>query len=530
MLDLGRVAEAVRHEGGVSRRFLLRYAAALATVPLLAHGAAAAAAGPAHTSFASDPFALGVASGDPDPTGVVLWTRLAPRPLDPDGGMDPTPVNVRWEVAADEGMRKVVRSGTAAAAPGLGHSVHVEVQGLEPDRWYWYRFRAGDAESPLGRTRTMPAPAATPERLRFAFASCQHYESGLYTAYRRMAEDELDLIVHLGDYIYEGAPNKGNVRTHHSPAARTLETYRMRHAQYRTDPLLQEAHRKCPWLVTWDDHEVFNNYADDYAQAGGVTPADVLKRRAAAYQAYYEAMPLRRRSLPRGPDMDLYRSARFGRLAAFHVLDTRQYRTPQPGSGRVPLDAAATNPNATILGSKQGKWLRASLAASGATWNVLAQQVMMGMVDAIPGEEKGYHSDQWPAYTRDRVELMRFIADRKVANPVALAGDIHSNWVNELRVDDRQTDRPIVATEFVGTSISSGGNGVDRPPNLDTLLAENACVRFHNRERGYVRCEVTPRAWRSDFVTLSDVTTPHAPTRVRATFVVETGRPGAHPA
>jgi alkaline phosphatase D len=256
----------------------------------------------------------------------------------------------------------------------------------------------------------------------------------------------------------------------------------------------------------------------------------VLKRRAAAYQAYYEAMPLRRRSLPRGPDMDLYRAARFGRLAAFHVLDTRQYRTPQPGVGRVPLGAAATNPNATILGARQSKWLRTSLAESTATWNVLAQQVMMAMIDAIPGEEKGYHSDQWPAYTRDRVELMRFIAERKVRNPVALAGDIHSNWVNDLRVDDRQADAPIVATEFVGTSISSGGNGVERPVNLDTLMAENGCMRFHNRERGYVRCEVTPRAWRSDFVTVTDVTTPNAPTRIRASFAVEAGRPGAQPA
>ena len=532
MFDFGRVAEAVRHEGGVSRRLLLRYAAALAAIPLLADRTAAIGptTRPSAASFRSDPFALGVASGDPDPTSVVLWTRLAPRPLEPDGGMRPTPVNVRWEVATDESMRKVVRSGTATAAPGLGHSVHVEAHGLEPDRWYWYRFRAGDADSPVGRTRTMPAPAATPRRLRFAFASCQHYEAGLYTAYGRMVEDELDLIVHLGDYIYEGAPNRGGVRTHHGPAARTLETYRMRYAQYRTDPLLQAAHRKCPWLVTWDDHEVFNNYAAGHAHAEGITTADVLARRAAAYQAYYEAMPLRRRSLPRGADMDLYRAARFGRLAAFHVLDTRQYRTPQPGAGRVPLGPAATNSNATILGAKQGRWLRASLAASPAAWNVLAQQVMMGMVDSIPGPEKGYHADQWPAYTHDRVELMRFIADRKVRNPVALAGDIHSNWVNDLRVDDRESDGPVVATEFVGTSISSGGNGVDRPANLDTLTAENACVRFHNRERGYVRCEVTPHAWRSDFVTVSDVTKPRAPTAVRATFVVEAGRPGAQPA
>ena len=526
MLDLDKLSQAVRHEGGVSRRLFMAYATALAAVPLLADRCAGSAVSAAAASFPSEPFALGVASGDPDPTGFVLWTRLAPRPLDADGGMPPTSVEVRWDVAEDEAMRKVVRTGTATATPNLAHSVHVEVGGLKPDRWYWYRFRAGDADSPVGRARTMPAPGATPGELRFAVASCQHYESGLYTAYGRMVEDELDLILHLGDYIYEGGPGRGNVRTHHSPAATTLDTYRMRHAQYRSDPLLQAAHLKCPWLVTWDDHEVFNNYAADHSQERGVTAAAVLQRRAAAYQAYYEAMPLRRRSLPRGPDMDLYRSAHFGRLAAFQVLDTRQYRTPQPGIGRVPIDAAAASAEATILGGRQRRWLRDGLVRSKATWNVLAQQVMMGMIDSIPGEEKGYHSDQWPAYAHDRIELMRFIAGHKVANPISLAGDIHSNWVNELRVDDRETDAPVVATEFVGTSISSGGNGVDRPANLDTLQAENACLKYHNRERGYVRCTVSPKLWQSDFVTVADVSTANAPTHLRASFVVEAGRRG----
>lgn len=524
-LDLQQITQAVRHEGGFSRRLFLAYASALAALPLLAEPAGASPG-----SFSADPFALGVASGDPDPTSVVLWTRLAPRPLEADGGMPRTPVNVRWDIAEDEGMRKIVRSGTATAPPELAHSVHVEVQGLKPDRWYWYRFRAGDADSPIGRTRTMPDQGATPSELKFAFASCQHYESGLWTAYQRMAQDELDLIVHLGDYIYEGAPTTRGVRQHNSPMASTLDTYRRRHAQYRSDPLLQAVHLKCPWLVTWDDHEVFNNYAGDHSQDKDVSPADVLKRRAAAYQAYYEAMPLRRRSLPRGPDMDLYRSAHFGRLAAFQILDTRQYRTPQPGRGLIPLDAAAMSDKATILGARQRKWLHDALAKSSATWNVLAQQVMMAMADSIPGEEKGYHSDQWPAYTHDRMELIRFIADHKIANPIALAGDIHSNWVNELRVDDRETDKPVVAAEFVGTSISSGGNGMDKPPNLDTLMSENACIKFHNRERGYVRCHVTAKEWRSDYITVADVTSPNAPSRVRASFVVEAGRAGVTPA
>ncbi|MGV3723771.1 MAG: alkaline phosphatase D family protein, partial [Actinomycetota bacterium] len=251
MLDPKALRAAVRHEGGISRRLFLSYVAALAGTPYLAEQAGAAQK---PTAFASDPFTLGVASGDPDAAGMVLWTRLAPKPLDPDGGMPPAAVEVTWEVAEDEGMRKVVKSGTARAVSLLGPSVHVEVEGLQPDRWYWYRSRAGAAESPVGRTRTLPAPDAAPEQLRFAFASCQHYEAGLFTAYEYMAKDELDLVVHLGDYIYEGPGRDGAVRKHAGPKIMTLGDYRIRHAQYRSDPSLRAMHARCPWFVTWDDH------------------------------------------------------------------------------------------------------------------------------------------------------------------------------------------------------------------------------------------------------------------------------------
>lgn len=525
-LDLTKIPEAVRHEGGLSRRLFLAYAASLAALPLLAEQAAGNAVRAGAASFPDNPFSLGVASGDPDHTGFVLWTRLVTKPLQADGGMKPVAVNVKWEVADDEGMKKVVRSGTATAAVELAHTVHVEVEGLQPDRWYWYRFRVGDADSPVGRARTMPDPTAAPGELKFAFASCQHYEAGLYTAYKYMVEDDLDLIFHLGDYIYEGAPGtKYTVRHHASPHATTLDTYRTRHSEYRSDPLLQAAHLKCPWFVTWDDHEVFNNYAGEHSQYKGVTTADVLKRRAGAYQAYYEMMPLRRRSIPRGPDMDLYRSASFGRLASFQILDTRQYRTAQVTTGRTPLNAAALSDKATIMGDKQKRWLGDSLTKSKATWNVLAQQVMMGMVDFDAGDDHGYQSDQWSGYAHDRMELVKFIGDRKISNPVALAGDIHSNWVNELRVDDRKTDKPVVMTEFVGTSISSSGDGVDKPGSLKTLLAENACLKYHNQERGYVRCKVTPKLWKSDFVTVASVSKPDAASQVRASYVVEAGSP-----
>jgi alkaline phosphatase D len=481
-------------------------------------------------AFQDDPFRLGVASGDPDHQGVVLWTRLAPRPLDPDGGMSPDPVPVAWEVAEDESFRRIAARGSAQAGPRLGHSVHMEVEGLRPDRWYWYRFRAGNAESPVGRTRTLPAPSASPERLRFAFASCQHYETGHYTAYAAMAKDQLDLVCFLGDYIYENAGRRGQIRMHAGPKLTTLEHYRVRYAQYRTDPLLAGMHAQCPWLVTWDDHEVDNNYAADIA-ADGADPIAFLLRRAQAYQAFYEVMPLRRSSIPRGPNMLLYRRASFGRLAEFFVLDTRQYRTNQPNGDRASeLNAAALNPSNTLLGARQRAWLQDGLTSSPGRWNILAQQVMMGLVDTARGAEQRYSMDQWPGAAHERMELVRFMGERRVANPVVLTGDIHSNWVNNLRTDDRKAELPVVATEFVGTSVSSGGNGTDGAEARAALQAENACVQFHNRERGYVRCEVTPRTWRTDFVVVDDVTRPNGNVRNRASFVVDAGRPGARPA
>jgi alkaline phosphatase D len=524
MLELKQLRRAVRHEGGVSRRLFLAYAAALAGIPSLADRARASQA----PALAGDPFTLGVASGDPDAAGVVIWTRLAPKPLEPDGGMPQEAVNVRWEVAEDEAMRRVVKSGTAAAGPLLGHSVHVEVDGLRPDRWYWYRFRVGDAGSPVGRTRTMPEPGTTPAQLRFAFASCQHYEMGLFTAYEQMAKDEPDLVLHLGDYIYENPARPLMVRQHVGPKLTTVTDYRIRYAQYRSDPLLHGMHARCPWLVTWDDHEFENNYAADISERPGVDPAEFLLHRANAYQAYYEAMPLRRRSLPRGPDMLLYRKVSFGSLADLLVLDTRQYRTDQPNNDRASdLNAAALDPRNSLLGAEQRGWLHGSLAGSRATWNVLAQQVMMAMVDRSSGDLKRYSMDQWPGAAAERMALVRFMQEARVRNPVVLTGDIHSNWVNDLRVDDRKPETPIVATEFVGTSLSSGGNGTDRAQDHDALLAENPCVRFHNRQRGYVRCTVTSSRWTSDYVVVEDVLRPGGRISTRASFVVEAGTPGA---
>jgi alkaline phosphatase D len=446
--------------------------------------------------------------------------------------MKPDLVEVRWEVARDESMAQIVKSGTTVTTPALGHSAHVEVAGLESDRWYFFRFYAGDAKSPIGRTRTTPGAASTPSRLQFAFASCQHYEQGLFTAYEHMLKEDLDLVIHLGDYIYEGSGGHNTVvRSHLGPEIQSLDDYRIRYAQYRSDPHLRDMHARCPWLMTWDDHEVENDYADAIAEDPRVTPADFLERRANAYQAYYEMMPLRRRCLPRGPHLDLYRTVHFGQLAAFQILDTRQYRTDQPnGDRRSPLNKAALDPANTLLGATQWDWLRSRLIESTARWNVLAQQVMMGMVGYRASEAAGdlnYSMDQWPGYAHERMRVARFLQDRRVLNPIVLTGDIHSNWVNDLRVDDRNHDTPVIATEFVGTSISTGGNGYIKRASQDRLLADNPCIRFHNGQRGYVRCTVTPQAWKADFQVVENVTKPGAPVLTRASFVVESGQPGA---
>jgi alkaline phosphatase D len=476
-------------------------------------------------ALADNPFSLGVASGDPLPTGVVLWTRLAPKPIE-GGGMPSEAVEVAWEVAEDEQFSNVVRKGTVTAVPDWAHSVHVEVDGLAPARTYWYRFHAAGVTSPVGRTRTTPPADVMPEQLKFAFASCQHFESGLYTAYQHMAQDDLDLVVHLGDYIYEGPATTRGVRRHNSPEIMSLADYRNRHALYKTDEHLQATHAAFPWLVTWDDHEFDNNCAGAISEEEGVTAEDFLKRRAFAYQAYYEHMPLRHASLPKGPDMLLYRRVGFGRLAEFFVLDCRQYRTDQPhGDGNKPQGDEALDPRGTMLGDAQEKWLQAGLAGSAGRWNVLAQQVMMARVDRRAGEDEGYSMDQWPGYEISRRRLLKYFHDQKVANPVVLTGDIHSNWANNLIADFDDLGSRVVASEFVGTSISSGGDGALKPRNLEATLAENPFVKFHSTERGYVRCTATPSQWQADYQAVEYVTRPGAPQITRASFIVENGKP-----
>jgi alkaline phosphatase D len=506
------------------REFLIRSGAFLALTLPSRH----ASAFQASPKFTAGPFGLGVASGDPWSDSVVLWTRLMPDPAR-QSVWQRDKVPVRWMVAEDEGLTRVVRRGEATATPELGHSVHVEADGLRPGRWYWYQFIAGGVESPVGRTRTMPSGAA--DSLRFAFVSCQHYETGYYTAYRHMCGENLDLIVHLGDYIYEGGIGDNRVRRHDGPEIVTLEDYRNRYALYHSDKDLQGAHRLIPFVATWDDHEVDNDYANDKAEATNPAPRDeFLKRRAAAYQAYYEFLPLRRSSMPKGPDMQIYRRVSFGRLAQFHVLDTRQYRDQQ-ACGIVRLRPACpelTEPKRTILGERQEQWLFDGLASSPARWNVIANQVMLGRVNREAGEPL-YSTDKWDGYPPQRQRLLDFLASRKPANPVIVTGDIHSNWVMDIKQDPTDAASRTVATEFVGTSISSGGDGSpDLTPELQAMLNGNPQIHLHNRQRGYVTCHANAKRMETRYRIVEKVSVPGHPATTLATFVVEDGKPGAH--
>lgn len=487
----------------------------------------------AQPKFSDYPFSLGVASGDPYPTSVVLWTRLAPDPLN-GGGMPPVNVPVYWEVATDPNMRQIVASGTEYALPEFGHSVHVVAQGLRPNRWYWYQFSVGDASSTIGRTRTTPALGDDLAKLTFAMASCQHYEQGFYTAYDNMVKENLDLVVFLGDYIYEGNAVAGRPRLHNGPEIVTIDDYRNRHALYKGDRSLQAAHANFPWIVTWDDHEVENNYANAISEIDTEPDQDplvFLQRRAVAYQAYYEHMPLRPLSIPKGPDMQLYRRITYGKLAQFHVLDTRQYRTDQPcGDGTRDRCPENLDPNATITGQRQEQWLYRGLDRSQSRWNVLAQQVPVAQIDRTPGEGRTFSMDKWDGYVANRDRLINFLNERRPNNPVTLAGDVHSNWAMNLKADFDNPDSANVGSEFVCTSISSGGDGADSNAAVEAYLPENPHIKFYNGQRGYVRCEVTRNYWRADYRVMSGVTTIGGTISTRASFVSENGQLGISPA
>ena len=477
--------------------------------------------------FADDPFQLGIASGDPTSTTVVIWTRLAPRPQEPDGGMTGLRTAVTWDVADDEAFSRIVKRGRATAAPELGYSIHIDVDGLTPDRWYFYRFTSMDATSAVGRMRTAPAAGAT-SPLRFVFNSCQHYEQGLYTALHHQAQEEVDLVAHLGDYIYEYGPTPGRVRLHNSTEIRTLDQYRARYAHYKSDPMLQRAHARCPWIVTWDDHEVDNNYAGSVGENVMESDEQMRLRRAAGYQAWWEHQPVRLPRVRSWADLHIVRSFEWGALTKFWVLDSRQYRSDQSCNDQFNVKLPCgdwAEPSRTMLGTTQEQWLARGLAASRARWQVLANQTMVASIDSTAGADVGTSMDSWSGYPAAKARLLRSVATHAPNRTVVITGDNHANWANELRTE--AAGRPMVAAEFVGTSISSGGDGSDRSSFFsDAMAAENPHVQWQNNRRGYVRCEVTADAWRTEFRTVPFVSRPEAPIETASAWRLSRGRPG----
>lgn len=513
----------------IGRRDLL--AGALAAPALLAIGARARGASAAYL------FTLGVASGEPSPDGMVLWTRLAPEPLRGDGGMPARPVAVRWELAEDERFTRVVRHGEAIARPDLGHSVHVEPAGLQAARHYWYRFIAGGEASPVGHTRTAPPRGAPVDHARLCFGSCQKYEVGHYAAYRHMAEEDPDLIFFLGDYIYEGAPAKDALRPHLNPEPVDVPGYRVRYATYKSDPLLQAAHAAAPWVLTWDDHEVANDYAGALDEKNG-DPAAFLRRRAAAYQVYWEHQPLRAAARPHGPSAHLYRTLDWGALAQFQIVDDRQYRGPracQPPElmanhlqyrTLVASCPDLADPRRTMLGERQEHWLLDALGRTRARWNLLAQQTLMAPLPRIDPKhpERGpslWSADTWSGYPAARDRILHRWAEAGTPNPIALGGDIHSFAAADLH-DPAHRDGAPVAAEFVGGSITSLFN--DPHVKREAALAG---IRFvENEVRGYGRIDLTRDRADVVFRGLADATKPESAISDLVNFTVEAGRPG----
>ncbi|MBX3476069.1 MAG: alkaline phosphatase D family protein [Brevundimonas sp.] len=492
-------------------------------------------------SDGADLFSLGVASGDPTPDGVVLWTRLTVDPLAADGsGGLSEPIPVRWEIAADEAFRQPVLAGEDVATADWAHSIHIEVSGLQPDRPYWYRFVAQGQQSPIGRTRTAPARDADLERLRFVVASCAHWERGYFSPYRHMADESPDLVVFLGDYIYEYSLGEDRaaevVRPYGMGEATTLAGYRNRYALHRTDPDLRRLHGAAPWIVIWDDHEVQDDYSGVWSKVNGVSPVDFGRRRAAAYRAFYEHMPLRRNVL-RGPGMEIYRSLSYGRLAQFVMMDGRQHRSRQPcstgpegGKGQVVADSTCldrADPSRTFLGFEQETWVYDALRRSNARWNILAQDLVMAglRMGSAGGAEPRYWTDTWDGFPAARNRFVRNLAAINPSNPVVLTGDYHSFWTNDVRLDSADPDSPVVATEFVGTSVTSSG-----PPHdaLNAMLPENPQVKFLDaRSRGYISADLDRRRLSTRYQAISDRRDPDATLSTLKSWVVETGRPGA---
>jgi alkaline phosphatase D len=508
-------------------------------------------------------FRHGVASGDPLPHAVVLWTRVTPTPdATPGSGIGP-PIDVDWQIARDRGFRHIVNRGRVTTGPRRDHTVKVDATRLAPDTTYYYRFVADGHRSRVGRTTTAPADEATPRRLRFGVVSCSNWQAGWFSPYRHLARrDDLDAVLHLGDYLYEYGPGEYglgqanlDVRRHlpkHEMV--TLGDYRRRHGQYKTDPDLADLHAAAPWIVTWDDHETTNDAWREGAENHNSGEGDWATRKAAARRAYDEWMPVRLSSTTAIRDGSrIYRRLRFGRLAELSMLDLRSYRSQQAGDDLGSVDDA----DRTITGHQQLRWLLDGLADSPAQWKLIGNPVMVAPVlipplptdvtDALvdvtgllPKDGVPYNADQWDGYQADRRRLVRFLADHGITDTVFLTGDIHSAWACDLPQDaGRYPLSPSVATELVCSSVSS--NNVDDmlgvPERTASLTVEaaiqaaNRHVRYVDLDRhGYSVLEVTPARVQMDWYATSDRADPMASSAHAASWVVDAGTQKVRPA
>ena len=506
-----------------TRRRLLQAALAAGAAPAFIRHACAAVDVPR--------FGLGLASGCPRPNGMVLWTKLTGPEL-------PSQVPVGWEVAEDEQFRRVVARGSELAVAEDAHSVHAEARGLQSDRWHWYRFQALGQQSVVGRTRTAPARDARVAQLRFAIASCQRYDHGEFAAWRDMAAQELDVVMFLGDYIYESATtaaNKGRPRVHTGGVARTLDEYRQRYAQYKSDASLQALHLRAPWIFTWDDHEVSNDWAGNVSE--DLDPHFEI-RRAAAAKAYWEHMPSPKNRRPDAYSLLMHERYDWGSLARIITTDDRQFRDaevcPKPGKGgsnTVAVDAcpAMLDPNRTLLGRDQERWLAAQWDAE-RPWNLLAQQTLMARQnwEPDPALPHKHWTDGWDGYPAARARLLRDLAAARVPNAVVLGGDVHANYVTDLKADFDRPDSATLATEFCGTSITSEGL---RQQRIDDALPRNPHIHYaRSDERGYMLFELQPGQLQARLRTVADIWKADSAVGTAAQFVVEAGRPGAQKA
>lgn len=508
---------------------------------------------------ATRPFSHGVASGDPLPGAVVLWTRITPSPDAAPGSGKGKPATVQWEVSTDEHFTGIVRSGLARTDASRDHTIKIDATGLEPATDYFYRFSFGTEHSPTGRTKTAPVHDSDPGQLRFGVVSCANLQAGYFSAYRHLAErGDLDAVIHLGDYLYEYQPGKysyghvnQDIRTHYPPREIvSLSDYRERHAQYKTDPDLQGLHAAVPFIVTWDDHEVCDgNWAHGAFEHQPLTEGSFARRKHAAHQAYDEWMPVRISGTAVSGDGErMYRRLQFGRLADLSMLDLRSYRSKRVEPG----DPAVDDPDRTITGVPQLDWLTENLSTTSARWKLIGNPVMIAPVmmpprpaneqyalsqnvNVIPSKASTPNTDEWDGYTADRRRILEHLVDEEIGDVVFLTGDVHTAWANDVPAG---VSGPSVATEFVVNSITSNNTDdfMGTKPRTTSLAieaviqAENPHVRFVNLDdHGYSVLHVDESGVQMDWYAISDRKDPHASSRLLTSWVVASGTPYVEP-